>query len=154
MNEASFLFFFTRVASTEGFLIATLAILMAFVWLKNARSAVALFASTAGLILTLNILKESFKVPRPENALIEATGYAFPSGHAACALFLALIVVFLSRNLSRPVRYLVGTVSLATALAIGASRIAYHVHTPFQVLAGFIVGALFAFLFIRFSTRS
>jgi undecaprenyl-diphosphatase len=154
MNGDSLLFLFTRIASTEGFLIATLFILTVFVWLKNARSAVTLFACTAGLVLTLNILKESFKIPRPENALIEVTGYALPSGHAAGTLFLALLVIFLSRKQRRAVRYFIGFVALTSALAIGASRVAYQVHTPFQVFAGFVVGALFALLFIYTASRS
>jgi undecaprenyl-diphosphatase len=154
MNEEQFLFLFTGIASTEGFLIATLLIITVFVWLKNSRSAVALFASTAGLVLTLNILKESFKIPRPENALIEVTGYAFPSGHAAGAIFLAHLVIYLCRNQSYPVRFLVAVVSLGSALAIGASRVAYQVHTPLQVFAGFVVGTLFALLFIYTASRS
>lgn len=152
--DTAFLFVFTKIASTEGFLVATLAIIMAFLFSKNARSAVALFASAAGVIIVVNLLKEILATPRPSNALIEVTGYAFPSGHAAGAAFLALVVAFLSRRLSLPLRLAVIAVCVLSALAIGTSRIAFQVHTLPQVLAGFGIGALFAFVFMRFSSRS
>lgn len=152
--ESAFLFVFTKIASTEGFLIATLAIIMAFLFTKNARNAVALFATSAGVILVVNLLKEVIAVPRPENALIEVTGYAFPSGHSAGAMFLALVVAFLSRKLSSPLRLAVVTACVLSALAIGASRISLQVHTFPQVMAGFAVGTIFALIFMRFAVRS
>jgi len=154
MSPETYLFIFTKIASTEGFMVATMLMLMAFLWLKNTRLAVALFLSATGLILTLNVLKESLRVPRPSTALIEVSGYAFPSGHAAGAAFLAGVVVFLSRNLSTPLRYLIGVVAFLTALLIAGSRIAYQVHTPLQVVVGFCVGLFFAYVFTRVATRS
>lgn len=141
-------FLLTRIASTEGFLILTLGLLMVFLWKKDIRGAVILFLCSAGLILTLNILKESLRVPRPENALIEVTGYAFPSGHAGGSAFLALIVIFLARKLRPSLRIILSAVALTCALFISVSRITYHVHTPLQVLCGFALGAFFAFVFI------
>lgn len=152
--ESAFLFLFTKIASTEGFLVATLAIIMAFLFSKDARSAVALFASSAGVIIVVNLIKESLRIPRPDSALIEVTGYAFPSGHAAGAVFLALVVAFLSRKLKAPLRLTVVAACVLAALAIGASRITLQVHTLPQVLAGFTVGAAFALLFIWFVSRA
>lgn len=147
------LFVFTGIASTEGFLIATGVILAAYLAQRNARNAVALFLSASGMILATNFLKEALRVARPDGALIEVTGYAFPSGHAAGSAFLALVVAYLARRFQNPMRYVVLATAVFAALAIGASRIAYQVHTPLQVAAGFVVGAAFAFLFIRFASR-
>lgn len=147
------LFLLTRVASTEGFLVATIAMLILFVFQRDRRSAVALFASAAGLILTVQLLKEALRVPRPVETLIEVTGYSFPSGHAAGSFFLALVVAFLCRNLDAPVRYLSFALCALAALSIAGSRIAYHVHTPLQVIVGAALGIFFALVFIRFSTE-
>lgn len=152
--DSAFLFIFTKIASTEGFLVATLIISMAFLWSRNARSAIALFLSAAGVIIVVNLIKGVLRIPRPENALIEVTGYAFPSGHAAGAAFLALVVAFLARKLALPLRFAIVAASILAALTIGASRIALHVHTLPQVAAGFVVGVIFAFVFMRFGSRS
>jgi undecaprenyl-diphosphatase len=151
--DSAYIFLFTKIASTEGFLVATLAIIMAFLFSKNARSAVALFASAAGVIIVVNLIKETLQVARPSAAVIEVTGYAFPSGHAAGSAFLAAVVIFLARNLSFPLRVAVTGTSIVAALAIGASRIGFQVHTPLQVLAGFAIGIFFAFVFARFASR-
>jgi len=152
--EFPYVFLFTKVASTEGFLVATGIILTAFLFQKDARRAVALFATAAGMILTVNVIKESLQVARPIEALIEVTGYAFPSGHAAGSAFLAFVVAYLAYPLRTPLRYLVLSACVLAALAIGASRIAFQVHTPVQVFAGYLIGALFAFIFTRFSTST
>lgn len=146
-------FLLTRIASTEGFLVAIFALLMLFLFWRDVRSAVALFASTAGLVITINLLKQVFRIPRPVETLIHVTGYAFPSGHAAGAFFLGCIAAFLSRNLSLPLRLLSYALCAGAAFAIAISRIAYHVHTPFQVTVGALLGILFALVFIRFKTE-
>lgn len=146
-------FLFTKVASTEGFLLMVGALLLVFLVRKNIRDAVALFASAAGLILATQLFKEAFQVPRPIESLIEVTGYAFPSGHAAGSAFLALVVAFLVRKQSKPVRYLVVALAVLIALLVGMSRVMYQVHTPFQVLAGFGIGLAFAGLFMWVSSK-
>ncbi len=149
----AWIFLFTVIASTEGFLIAIASITVLLFIYKKPRHARALLASTSVLVLGVSALKEMFKVARPPSPLIEATGYAFPSGHAAGATFLALVVIWLTRHLSPLPRYIVMALGIFTAGAISVSRITYHVHTPFQVLAGFAIAVLCIGVFIALTSH-
>lgn len=148
------IFVFTKVASTEGLLAVVGIIIVIALLQRNTQRAFAFAITTLGLIVSTLLLKETFQVARPENSLVEATGYAFPSGHATGAIFLALIVIYLSRTLPARVRYAVYTASAMLALAIAVSRVGFGVHTPLQVAAGCILGAFWAYVAVRLDRRS
>ena len=75
---------------------------------------------------------------------------SFPSGHVA--LFAALGVTIFLRDKKIGVWFLLG------ALAIGFARIAVGVHWPLDIIAGFLLGGLVAFIshhvFLKFSEES
>ena len=105
-------------------------------------------------MVSTTLLKNLFQVTRPLDGLIEASGYAFPSGHASGAMFLGLAICFLSRTLATPLRYSIYTVTILIIFIIGVSRVVYGVHTPLQVLAGFLLGLLWAFIFFKFLEKN
>ena len=111
-----------------------------------------------GLLLTacgvlppaLNLaLKELAARPRPDAALalVEETGYAFPSGHAVfVAAFYGALIYLLSHWAAfsdRPTlrRAIQGVLALFI-LAIGASRVYLGAHWPSDVIGGFLFGGL------------
>lgn len=102
----------------------------------------ALFATTG----TVAILKIIIASPRPEDALVSLSTFAFPSGHAASAMFLACILSWLLwEHLRKRGLLLWGALSaifFAIALLVGYSRILIGVHTYVQVIAGFAIGLL------------
>jgi undecaprenyl-diphosphatase len=148
-----FLFAFTQLASTEGFLICV-GLITAYVMIRHGIRHGLLFLATAfGLVLTVDLLKEFFAVPRPLHPRIAATGYALPSGHAAGAAYLAVVVAHLFRRARPFVRYSVWAAAGIAALAIGISRVNFEVHTPFQVIAGFALGVVFAWAFVLLDER-
>ena len=115
------------------------------------RWADALFLAASALAPAFNLmLKELAARPRPEAALalVEESGYAFPSGHAvfAVAFFGAIICLLSERDAlaGRPAlrRAVQGALSLLI-LAVGASRVWLGVHWPSDVIAGFLFGALY-----------
>jgi undecaprenyl-diphosphatase len=143
----------TQIASTEGFIVAA-GLIAAILYARHGIARAAWYLGAAGaLMLAVIALKALFAVTRPEGMLIDVTGYAFPSGHAAGIAFLALSLSHLVRREPRVVRFGVYAGSLLFALLVGASRVAYMVHTPLQVFAGFAVGAAFAYLFIKADAR-
>lgn len=83
-------------------------------------------------------LKGYFAVPRPTAIpwLAEADGYSFPSGHAQLAAFtwIWLALVFRRRWLT--------LLSAVLIVGIAASRVYLGVHTPTDIAAGILAGAL------------
>lgn len=147
MNDI-YLFLFTVIASTEGFVVAAILISTFLIFQRKRMEAVLFGASTILLMIFVQVLKDLFKIPRPPESLIEASGYAFPSGHATGSIFLALSIIFLTRNVSTPQRYIVWAIVLVLALLIGASRIHLGVHTLTQVLAGYALGIFCIVIFL------
>jgi membrane-associated phospholipid phosphatase len=87
-------------------------------------------------------LKNFYTIDRPIAftfdlvALITKTDYGFPSGHAAVFSALAVGLLFIHKK--------AGMYASIAALIIGAARIASGVHTPLDVLGGYILGITIA----------
>lgn len=145
------IFLLTRIASTEGFIAVAIILLGYFIAKKKIRSAVALLATTTGLLVSVQATKELLHIPRPTQTLIEITGYAFPSGHAAGIAFLGLVIMYLARTLPQFPRYAIYAAAIISIIAIGISRVYFGVHTELQVLGGYLFGAFWAGFFIWLS---
>lgn len=143
-------FILTKLASTVSLVVVIAITMVALLNRHNSKGAAVLFVCTLGMMLSVTILKEYFKVARPGDALISISSYAFPSGHAAGATFLAIILGYLSWRLPIQLRILAVATCALAAVSILISRVFLHVHTPLQVTAGFFVGLLFGLLFIYF----
>lgn len=71
--------------------------------------------------------------------LFSKTGFAFPSGHATFFMALAFSIFFSHKK--------AGYYFIFFAFIIGISRIIAGVHFPVDILGGFVLGFLIAFLF-------
>lgn len=142
------LFIFTKLASTASLLIVIAIVILYMIWKNQYKIAATLGVCSLGVMLTVTLLKEQFKVARPSSAMVELASYAFPSGHAAGATFLALVLGFLSWRLPSQLKLLAVGACVITGGAIALSRIYLGVHTVLQVSAGFFIGLLFGSLFI------
>lgn len=142
---------------TLAFWLVAASILLVLLYKKEKRKAAifttALFATT----LCVEIIKLSFAVPRPQDALIVLSTYAFPSGHAASSAFLATSLLWLykstAKNASLVSTLLVGSILLGFALLIAYSRILIGVHTPLQVVTGFCIGVAIPLAVIFLSNK-
>lgn len=145
--------FVNTVTTTSGFYILCGLLIAVLIYIKKREEAI-IFATA--MVLTTScvvVLKLLFAVPRPEEALLVLTSYAFPSGHATSAMFLAVTLTWLYLKRSPTNLYLkVFTITILfnAALFVGYSRLIIGVHTPLQVLAGFAIGALIPLLCIYF----
>ena len=115
---------------------------------KHTWETVLLVISLIGAWLLNTILKELFHRARPDIVhLVQAGGYSYPSGHAMVATaFYGVIgyILWLNlRNRSKPSWYIV-VITLVLIIGIGISRIYLGVHFASDVIAGYIVGGVWA----------
>jgi undecaprenyl-diphosphatase len=102
----------------------------------------AIAASGAGVLNTA--LKAFFARARPDLAIVEASGYAFPSGHSmgSAATYGAIALIVATRFPAHR-RLLIASCLVAVG-AVGLSRAYLHVHYPSDVLAGWALGLAWA----------
>lgn len=107
----------------------------------------------AGLITatdqTSNLFKDGFQRLRPCNfeftpRVVDDCGkYSFFSAHAASTMAAAIFIGFILKPYYKAVLGLL----IAWSLLVGYSRIYLGVHYPGDVLVGFIMGAIYGYLF-------
>ena len=130
-------------------------IVLAILWIQRKRQEAGFFA--VALIIG-EIIKELLKLlfhqerPDASSALIQESGYSFPSGHAFMSvIFYGMICYFIyqaCKNKWQKIILLIVTAILI--FLIGYSRIYLGVHWVSDVLAGWIIGgAILAFFIIR-----
>jgi membrane-associated phospholipid phosphatase len=123
--------------------------IIAWVLWKSPRKIFALsllFLSGFCTWLATLVLKDIFMIPRPFITLhltpvVYETNFSFPSNHASFFAALAVATLFLNKRL--------GIFVSICAILIGLSRIVLGVHTPLDVFAGFCLGSLISFFFIK-----
>lgn len=129
---------------TSTLVIATL-IISVFLVIKKRKAQSLLFAtSVSGTALFVTIIKNLTQVTRPENQLISASGFSYPSGHSAGAIvFIGLIVYFIWLNWADSQRVkMLSTLSFGLVVGfVGFDRIYLNVHWLGDVVGGCLFGA-------------
>lgn len=107
------------------------------------RPALFIVAALATSILLSHGVRALVQRHRPVDQLWPASGYAFPSSHAANAATAALIVAFLCWPLlGRSGRVGLLAVTVGVAAVVGITRVMLVVHWPSDVLGGWLVGLI------------
>lgn len=119
-------------------------LLILYLWIRK-RDYLAMAVVSVGVAggdLLKRAIKNFIHRDRPDNRLVEASGFSFPSGHAMVGMiFFTLLAYFTLKEIkSRSLKWGVGMVIFCLVLLIGISRIVLRVHFPTDVLAGFILG--------------
>jgi undecaprenyl-diphosphatase len=115
---------------------------------RRPRTALFVFAATAGGMALAGLLKLVYARPRPILVphLVDVTSSSFPSGHATdSAIVYLTLAALLARTVPQPAlrTTIIGAAILLTLL-IGASRVYLGVHWPSDVVAGWTLGAAWA----------
>jgi len=118
--------------------------------MRQPAMALAMFAAGAGA-MALNVsLKQLFARPRPQLVprLTEVSFASFPSGHAllSAAVYLSIAVLVARLIPYRRVRLYGLALAGALVALVGFSRVLLGVHYPTDVVAGWVVGGLWALL--------
>ena len=128
---------------TAGFLVWL--VVAASVTLLAMRRPLEAGALSFGAILTyvaVHVAKGAYDRPRPTGGLVDASGSAYPSGHAAYSVaWVAVAVAFWHAIPALTGRAFVVVIGLVVAAAIGLSRVQLHVHYYTDVLGGWGLGA-------------
>lgn len=97
--------------------------------------------SVGGVLIIFSLLKLIFERDRPflYNLIYEST-YSFPSGHAALSFALAFVVLILTWKSNYRLAFVTGATLFI--FFIGLSRIYLTVHYPTDVIAGWILAAI------------
>lgn len=140
----------TNIASTEALAVLSIAVLLFFLYKKNWQNASILPIAMLGGLALKSGLKEIIERTRPENGLIEVTGYSFPSGHTTLAvIFFSLMIYFFREEIKDNILSLAFVIAnVLLMLGIGFSRIYLGVHWFTDVLAGYALALFWVSLII------
>ncbi len=130
-------------------LITLVAAIGGFLLLDGRRStALLLLASSIGATVVSSGLKAMFSRPRPDvvEHLVGVSTPSFPSGHAllSAAIYLTLGALLAREFPGTALRRYFVAVAVILTLLIGMSRVYLGVHWPSDVVAGWCIGALWA----------
>lgn len=113
-------------------------------WFRYYRALSQVLLACLGSWALMLVLKPLIGQRRPDfiQPLIEASGFAFPSGHAlmATAAYLTLALVTRRHLRHRHARFFVPVFACLLALVIGGSRAYLGVHYPSDALGGILLG--------------
>lgn len=110
------------------------------------------FANLLAIILN-NIIKLIVHRPRPSNTMTLAveTSYSFPSGHSMMSMvFYGLVIYYVRKFVKKKwISNLLTVVLSLVILAVGITRIYLGVHYATDVLAAYVIGFVYLFVFIK-----
>lgn len=128
----------------------TLVAVAALLFHRLRRQALVLGGAVAAALISSEVLKLVFDRARPDLVPHGSFVYShsFPSGHStlAAAAFLTTAAVLASLERRRGIQAFVLAAAVVLTVAVGASRVYLGVHWPTDVLAGWSLGAGWAFL--------
>jgi membrane-associated phospholipid phosphatase len=136
----------SELGGTTTVMLVTAAAALALGAVRHWRGAAALALAVLGTQVVVAAGKAVVARPRPADAIavIDPSGWSFPSAHSASAValyvMLALIATHLWRGRLRPA-VAFGAAGTVVAL-VGLSRIYLGAHYPTDVLAGWLVGGV------------
>lgn len=138
----------TALGGTAVLTLLTCAVCSYLLLTRRRRTAVLVVVATGTGILLSSLLKFGFARPRPDLVAHHShvVTSSFPSGHsmmsAVCYLTLAALLASVEKRPSVKI-FLLSTAVFLTVL-IGISRVYMGVHWPTDVLAGWLMGAVWA----------
>lgn len=142
--------FITNIASPLSLFLLSVFLLVVLIVKKKWYHMILLATGMTGGLLLEVIIKFLMHRERPVSALIEVSGYSFPSGHATMAtiFFVLLLYAFKDDIKHKLLRLLFVFGTILTFILVGLSRVYLNVHWFSDVLAGFALGIFWLTLLV------
>jgi membrane-associated phospholipid phosphatase len=130
-----------------------LAVMLLLVWVfaPGRQPGLCAALNLVGAFALNQLLKNLVQRPRPDDMLVAASGYSFPSGHSmvAMAFFGLLIWMIWHYDRDRVERWVACPLLCILILGIGFSRVYLGVHYASDVIAGFCASLAWLVLYTR-----
>ncbi len=140
----------TSLGSTTIIALATILAAVALLYRRNWRRALVLILVVVLANASDDLLKAHYARVRPDYAVLGLhwSGQSFPSGHstASAALWLTLATIVASFEPRTDAKVFWFVMALMLILSVGFSRVYLGVHWPTDVVAGWMLGALWALI--------
>jgi undecaprenyl-diphosphatase len=140
----------TALGSTGVLAIMVLAVTGFLFVSRKAHAALTVLVAVLGGVLVSQAMKWAYARPRPELVPHGAEVYtaSFPSGHAmmSAVVYLTLGALLARTQSGQGVKAYVLSIAVILTVLVGASRVYLGVHWPTDVLAGWVLGAVWALL--------
>lgn len=148
LNEV--MIFITNIASPLNLSLFSIFLLVVLFIKKKWYYSILLVTGMTGGVLFKLLIKFLMQRERPLNALIEASGYSFPSGHATMAIifFVTLLFAFKDEIKNSFLKLIFTGTTVLAFLLVGLSRVYLNVHWFSDVLAGFALGMFWLTLLV------
>ena len=136
--------FITNMGSPQVFLLLTVALCLLF-WLHKKPNHLIQFLATLGAgFAVMELMKILIARPRPVEALISASGYSMPSGHALISTLFCSMVIYSYKNhfKDKLLRIFFIIFFALSTIAVSLSRVYLAVHYLSDVAVGILLGLL------------
>jgi membrane protein DedA with SNARE-associated domain/membrane-associated phospholipid phosphatase len=107
---------------------------------KRHAEALVLVVGLALIYMTVHVTKDALGRERPGGSLVDISGHAYPSGHAAYATAWIAVAVALTRQLRLVTSGVLVFIALAITAVVGASRVYLRAHWASDVSGGWGLG--------------
>jgi undecaprenyl-diphosphatase len=104
--------------------------------------------------VSVNIFKYVFRMPRPPDPLLHASGYAYPSGHVVLATAFYIGLAYVLFRWGRLSKSTASFFAAAMSIAMGLSRTYLSVHYLSDVVGGYLLAVGIVALFFGWLSRS
>jgi len=142
----------TRFGNVIPMIILTLIIISILFYYNKKKESLFYAINVLGVWLLNELLKQIFRRQRPQGIqLLTAVDFSFPSVHAMITMAsVSLLIYFVIRFIkNKKVAYLLSVILFIYALMIGISRIYLGVHYFSDVIVGWIIAGVWAFINIQ-----